>query len=179
LDNLTDGVIELEQIDVIGDDGIPDLFTFNGSSAPLYEDRVTSLYCIPVYPEGSEYFDQISDFVGDVWFPHISSKLQFITGSKGHKLGIISHAANLKPQPIPGPSEGGKLGFDNGLLVTLLFGAVPQDLPIWLEVTRDIVDGHRTDDFWEISGFDSNDFLKTLAEYIGWSDWPVKTYIEL
>jgi hypothetical protein len=179
LDDLTNGVIELEQIDVIGDDGIPDLFTFNGCSAPLFESRVTSLYVIPVYPEGSEYFDEISDFVGDEWFPELSGRLNFITGKKGGKLGIISHAANLKPQPIPGPAPGGKLGFDNGLLVTLLFGVVPGDLPIWLEVTRDIVNGHRTDDFWEISGYDANDYLRTLSDYIGWSDWPVKKYIDI
>ena len=42
LDNLLNGVIDLEQLDVIGDDGIPDLFSFTGTSAPLFEDRVTS-----------------------------------------------------------------------------------------------------------------------------------------
>ncbi len=179
LDDLIDGVIDLERIDVIGDDGIPDLFTFTGSSAPLFESRVTSVYCVPVYPEGSKYFDDISDFVGDVWFPRLTGRLNFITGREGLTLGIISHSANLKPQPISGPMEGGKLGFDDGLLVTLLFGAIPDDLPVWLEVTRDIVEGYRTDDFWEISGYDSNDWLRELATYIGWTDWPLKTYIDI
>ncbi|MGA1847943.1 MAG: hypothetical protein ACMUHB_01260 [Thermoplasmatota archaeon] len=175
---LIDGVIDLQQIDVIGDDGIPDMYTFTGSSAPIFESRATSMYCIPVYPEGSEYFDDFSDFVADEWFPKLTGRLNFITGREGTKTGIISHAANLKPQPIPGPEPGGKLGFDNGLLVTLLFGAIPLDLPIWLEATRDIVETYKTEDFWEISGYDSNDWLRELATYIGWSDWPFKRYLE-
>ncbi|MEA3557684.1 MAG: hypothetical protein U9R75_00350 [Candidatus Thermoplasmatota archaeon] len=176
---LTEGKIDLEQIDVLLDDGIPDLYTFTGTSAPLFENRVTSLYCIPVYPEGSEYFDDFGDFVGDEWFPKVSGKLNFITGREGLKLGVISHAANLKPQPIPGPEKGGKLGFDNGLLVTLLFGAIPLDLPIWLEATRDIVKGYKTEDFWEIGGYDANDWLRELATYIGWNDWPFKKYMDV
>jgi hypothetical protein len=179
MDNLLNGVIHLEQLDVIGDDGIPDLFTFTGSSAPIFESRVTSVYCIPIYPDGSEYFDEISEFVGDDWFPRLSGKLNFITGMKGLKLGVISHAANLKPQPIPGPIEGGKLGFDNGILVSLLFGAIPDDFPIWLEATREIVSDHKTEDFWEITGYDSNDWLRELSTYIGWSHWPTKKYLDL
>ncbi len=179
LDDLIDGRIDLRQIDVIGDDGIPDLFTYTGTSTGLFEARATSVYCVPVYPKGSEYFDEISDFVGSDWFPRLSSRLSFITGMEGLRTGIISHAANLKPQPIPGPMEGGKLGFDNGLLVTLLFGAIPDDFPVWLEVTRDIVSEYKTEDFWEISGYDANDWLRELAMYIGWSDWPTKRYMEV
>ncbi|UCC93300.1 MAG: hypothetical protein JSW25_01100, partial [Thermoplasmata archaeon] len=164
---------------VLHEDGIPDLFTFSGTSARLYESRVTSLYCIPVYPEGSQYFDEISDFVADGWFPQVSDNLNFITGRVGLTLGVISHSANLKPQPIPGPTEGGKLGFDDALLVTLLFGAIPYDLPIWLEATRDIVKNLKTEDFWEISGYDASDWLRELATYIGWTDWPTKKYIEI
>jgi len=179
LNNLKEGVIELNQLDVLLDDGIPDLYTFTGSPAALYEFRATSVYCVPVYPKGSEYFDDFSDFVADDWFPKLSSQMHFITGREGLKLGVISHAANLKPQPIPGPLPGGKLGFDNGLLVTLIFGAIPDDLPVWLESTRDIVEGYRTEDFWEISGYDSNDWLRELATYIGWSDWPFKRYLDV
>jgi hypothetical protein len=179
LHNLKNGVIELKQLDVLHDDGIPDLFTFTGSPTALYEFRATSIYCVPVYPKGSLIFDDFSDFVADEWFPKLSGQLNFITGREGLRLGVVSHAANLKPQPLPGPEPGGKLGFDNGLLITLLFGAIPEDLPIWLESTRDIVEGYRTDDFWEISGYDSNDWLRELATYIGWSDWPFKKYIEL
>ena len=110
---------------------------------------------------------------------YTADRLNFITGREGITKGIVSHAANLKPQPIPGPVEGGKLGFDNALLVTLLFGAIPADLPVWLEATRDIVSNYRTEDFWEISGFDSNDWLRELATYIGWTDWPTKSYMDL
>lgn len=177
--NMMGGRIDLEQIDVLLDDGIPDLFTFTGTSASLFENRATSIYCIPVYPEGSEYFDDFSDFVGNEWFPKVSGRLNFITGREGLKFGIISHAANLKPQPIPGPVEGGKLGFENGLLVTLLFGAIPEDLPIWLESTRDIVEGYKTEDFWEIGSYDANEWLRELATYIGWGDWPFKKYIDV
>ncbi len=179
IDDIVNGRIDLKQLDVIGDDGIPDLFTFNGISAPIYESRITSMYCIPVYPDGSAYFGTFSEFVGNEWFPRLSGRLRFIIGRKGLKTGIISHSANLKPQPIPGPVAGGKLGFDNGLLVTMLFGAVPDDLPIWLEATRDIVENYKTDDFWEISGYDANDWLNELATYIGWTDWPLKRYLHV
>jgi len=179
LDELVEGVIDLQQIDVIGDDGIPDLFTFRGSSAPLFEHRTTSVYCIPVYPDGSRYFDTISDFVGDVWFPKLSARLKYISGREGTKVGIISHSANLKPQPIPGPEKGGKLGFNDGLLVSLLFGAVPEDLPVWLEAAWDIVDSYKTDDSWEISFYDANDWLREVATYCGWSEWPSKRYMRL
>lgn len=179
LEDLETGNIDLKQIDVLLDDGIPDLFTFSGTSARLFESRVTSLYCIPVYPEGSKYFDEISDFVSDGWFPQLSDNLNFISGRTGLTLGVISHSANLKPQPIPGPTEGGKLGFDDALLVTLLFGAIPYDLPIWLEATRDIVKNLKTNDFWEISGYDAADWLRELATYIGWTNWPTHKYIDL
>jgi hypothetical protein len=176
---LMDGVIRLEQLDVIGNDGIPDLFTFTGTSAPLHEARATSVYCIPIYPEQSVYFDEFSDFVGDEFFPKLSSRLKFIAGREGLKKGVVSHSANLKPQPIPGPLEGKTLGFDNGLLVTMLFGATPEDLPIWLESTRDILDAHRTDDFWEISAYEAKDWLREMADYIGWPDWPTKKYLDV
>ena len=173
------GVIDIQQLDVIGNDGIPDLFTFTGTSAPLHEARTTSVYCIPIYPEGSDYFDEFSDFVGDEFFPKLSKRLKFIAGRGGLKMGVVSHSANLKPQPIPRPIEGKTLGFDNGILVTLLFGATPDDLPVWLESTRDIIEGHRTDDFWEISAYDAKDWLREMADYIGWADWPTKKYMDL
>jgi hypothetical protein len=65
VDDIVRGVIDLHQIDVIGDDGVPDLFTYTGCSVNLFESRTTSMYCIPVYPDGSAYFDTFGDFVGD------------------------------------------------------------------------------------------------------------------
>ena len=53
------------------------------------------------------------------------------------------------------------------------------DIPIWLESTRDILDNMRTEDFWEISGYDATDWLMELSRLIGWSDWPYKKYIDL
>ncbi len=176
--DLVSGTIRLEQIDVLHDDGIPDLFSFTGTAAGLYEFSASSLYCIPMYPKGSRYFDDIANYVSDEWFPDLSSKLKYITGREGLRIGVISHSANLKPQPIPSPREGKKLGFDNALLVTLLFGAIPDDLPIWLESTRDIIDGYKTEEMWEISGYDAMEWLRELATYLGWTDWPYKNYME-
>lgn len=175
--DLEEGRIRLEVQN--GEKGSEDLglFTFTGSSSALFEFRATSLYCIPIYPEGSSYFDSFGDFVSDIWFPSLSGKLKFITGKQGLKLGVISHAANLKPQPIPRPPGDIDLGFKNGLLVTLLFGAVPKDLPIWLEATRDIIEGYKTEDFWEVSGYDARDWLNEISAYVGWPDWPYKKYI--
>jgi len=153
--------------------------SFTGTPAKLYEFRATSIYCIPIYPEGSPVFDEFGDFVSDSFFPALSSNLRFISGKDGHKIGVISHAANLKPQPIPRPNDGLSLGFERGMLVTLIFGAVPLDVPIWLESTRDILDDMRTEDFWEISGYDANDWLMELSRLIGWSDWPYKKYIDI
>lgn len=180
VNDLEKGVIRLERqnhSDPENDD--LGLFTFTGSSTPLFEFRATSVYCIPIYPDGSEYFDDFGDFVADTWFPGISGKMNFITGKQGLKLGVISHAANLKPQPIPLPPSDIDLGFENGLLVTLLFGAVPEDLPIWLESTRDIIQNYKTDDFWEISGYDAKDVLNEISAYVGWPDWPYKKYLEI
>ena len=72
-----------------------------------------------------------------------------------------------------------KLGFENGILVSLLFGAVPADLPIWLESTRDIIKGYKTEDFWEIEGYDAKEWLRELSAYIGWNDWPNQKYIDI
>ncbi len=33
--------------------------------------------------------------------------------------------------------------------------------------------------FWEISGYDANDWLMELSRLIGWSDWPYKKYIDI
>ncbi|MCU0799866.1 MAG: hypothetical protein MUC62_09390 [Candidatus Thermoplasmatota archaeon] len=131
-----------------------------------------------MYPKGSRYFDDIANYVSDEWFPKLSSKLKYITGREGLRIGVISHSANLKPQPLPSPREGKKLGFDNALLVTLLFGAIPDDLPIWLESTRDIIDGYKTEEMWEISGYDAMEWLREVATYLGWTDWPYKNYME-
>jgi hypothetical protein len=189
LNELQDGVIRLEKLE--NEDikesnefaGVSaeklDLFSFTGSSSALYEFRSSSVYCIPVYPDGSKYFDEFGDFVSDVWFPKLSGKLNFIGGRDGIRTGVISHAANLKPQPIPAPENRDDLGFENGLLVTLLFGAVPNDFPIWLEATRDIIENHKNEDNWELSYYDAIEWLRELALYIGWPEWPNKKYIDL
>ena len=179
LDDLENGKIQLEKEKCGCDEDDLGLFTFNGSSAGLYEFRATSVYCIPIYPEGSEYFEEFGDFIADMWFPGLSGRMNFITGKQGLKLGVISHAANLKPQPIPTPSNDIDIGFKNGMLVSLLFGAVPKDIPIWLESTRDIIEGYKTADFWELSGYDARNWLNELAGYIGWTDWPYKKYMDL
>lgn len=177
IENLKAGKIELTKED--GSEEELDLFTMNGACAGLYEFRTTSIYCIPVYPEGSKFFDDFGDYVSDMWFPMLSGKLNYIFGKGGQKTGIISHAANLKPQPIPRPEEGIKLGFEEGIMVSLLFGAVPADLPIWLESTRDIIKGYKTEDFWEIEGYDAKEWLRELSAYIGWNDWPNQKYIDI
>jgi len=195
LKDLLDGVIKLEKVegennkqnDVIENktnENIEveeqlDLFSFTGTSTGMFEYRATSLYCVPVYPNGSEYFEEFGDFVSDVWFPKLSGKLNFICGREGLKMGVISHAANLKPQPIPAPSEKQDLGFKNGLLVTLIFGAVPDDFPIWVESTRDIIVDHKTEDHWEIGYYDASEWLRELSLYIGWPNWPNEKYIEV
>jgi len=177
VENVKNGVILIDRKDNSGG-GQLGLFTFSGSSAGLFEFRSTSVYCIPVYPKGSEYFEEFGDFVSDVWFPRLSAKLKFICGRDGIKVGVISHAANLKPQPIPGAAPGVDLGFKNGLLVTLMFGAVPSDIPVWLESCREIIENHKNDDFWEISFYDANDYLKELSLYCGWPDWPQQKYFD-
>jgi hypothetical protein len=53
------------------------------------------------------------------------------------------------------------------------------DFPIWLESTRDIVDGHQHEDFWEVSYYDATERLRELALYIGWPDWPQTQYMKL
>jgi hypothetical protein len=180
LKNFYDGVITLDKnTDEHEEEEDLGLFTFTGASTGIYEFRATSIYCVPVYPKGSEYFDEFSDFVSDEWFPKISGKLNFIGGRDGIRTGVISHAANLKPQPIPLPPEDIDLGFKNGLLVSLLFGAVPADLPIWLESTRDIIDEHKNEDFWEISYYDATERLREIALYIGWPNWPQEKYMDI
>lgn len=176
LDDLQKGCIRLdfkeEEDETLG------VFTMTGSSSAIYEFRATSIYCIPVYPDGSDYFEEFGDFVSDEWFPLLSGRLNFIGGKEGSRVGVIGHAANLKPQPIPAPKDGEDLGFKNGLLVTLLFGAVPLDFPIWLEACRDIVEAHNTEDYWEINYYDASEVLKALALYIGWPNWPYDKYLE-
>jgi hypothetical protein len=178
LEDLQTGVIRLTKLKQDEEDEF-ERFEFNGASCAIYEFRCTSIYCVPVYPDGSEYFEEFGDFVSDQWFPRLSGRLNFIHGWDGRTTGVISHAANLKPQPIPNPPEGVDLGFENGMLVTLLFGAVPMDFPIWLETCREIVDQHMTEDFWEITHYDANEFLKELSTYIGWKNWPYDKYIDL
>jgi len=181
LKKLREGIIELDKVEKkkIGDEEKLGLFTFTGSSSAIYEFRATSIYCIPVYPDESEYFEEFSDWVSDVWFPKLSGMLNFIGGREGFRTGVISHAANLKPQPIPSPEIRENLGFKNGMLVTLLFGAVSKDMPIWLEATRDIMENHQHEEFWEISYYDANEFLRELAFYTGWPDWPQKKYMDI
>ena len=104
LKNFQEGIIKLDKFEDDEDSDKLGLFTFTGASSGLYEFRATSIYCIPVYPKGSKYFDEFGDFVSDVWFPKLSGKLNYISGREGTKTGVISHAANLKPQPISLPS---------------------------------------------------------------------------
>ena len=52
-------------------------------------------------------------------------------------------------------------------------------MPVWLEATRDILEDHKHEDFWEISYYDANDFLRELAFYIGWPEWPHKKYMDI
>lgn len=179
LNNFRAGNIELDRIQNDDSEDQFGLFTFTGASSGLHEFRASSIYCIPIYPECSEYFDDFGDFVSDEWFPKLSGALNYIGGSHGNTTGVISHAANLKPQPIPDAPPELSLGFKNGLLVTLNFGAIPTDLPIWLEATRDIVEENKTEDFWELSGTDARNWLRPLYNYLGWNEWPIKKYMEL
>jgi hypothetical protein len=96
--------------------------------------------------------------------------MHFIGGRGGVKVGVINHSANLKPQPIPRPS-GNVLGFENGMLVTLINGGVPSDLLSWLNATKDIMREHRTEDMWELTFYDANDALNEVARYMGIDDW--------
>jgi len=178
LNNFREGKIELDRIQNDNSKDQFGLFTFTGASSGLYEFRASSIYCVPVYPESSEYFNKFADFVSDEWFPKLSGALNYIGGKYGNSTGIISHAANLKPQPIPDAPSGMNLGFRNGLLVTLNFGAIPSDLPIWLEATRDIIEEETTDDFWELSSANARSWLSELSDYLGWNDWPDKNYLE-
>ncbi|MCK4265712.1 MAG: hypothetical protein KAX31_00410, partial [Thermoplasmata archaeon] len=129
IDDLKNGKIMLERTEGDVKEGIPDIFTLTGAPTALFEFRATSMYCVPVYPDGSDYFDEFGDLVSDLWFPKLSGQLRYIGGTDGRKIGVISHSANLKPQPIPRPKEW-SLGFENGLLVTLIYGAIPADFPV-------------------------------------------------
>lgn len=169
------GVIRMEKVEGDVEEGLPDSFTFTGTPSGLFEFRATSMYCIPVYPEGSKYFDEFGDLISDEWFPKLSGNLKYVGGSDGRKVGVISHSANLKPQPITRPRDK-KLGFENGLLVTLIFGAIPSDFPVWLKSVKDIMKEHKTEEMWELSFYDANDWLNELGKYIGWKDWLTQEY---
>jgi len=138
LNDLETGNIDLKQIDVLLDDGIPDLFTFSGTSARLYESRVTSLYCIPVYPEGSKYFDEISDFVADRWFPQVSDTRP--TSSPNPFRGLpreVSWASITQswspcssgPSPTTCPSGWRPLGTSSRTSRHRIFGRYPATTP--------------------------------------------------
>lgn len=171
IEDFRNGEISLTRTEGDKEEGLPDMFTFTGAPCSLYEFRATALYCIPVYPDGSRYFEDFGDLIGDIWFPALSGSLNYIGGKRGDHTGIVSHSANLKPQPIPGALPGSTLGFDDGLLVTLVFGAVPKDFPIWLKATAQILDEHRTEELWELSHYDASTWLTILGNYIGWKDW--------
>jgi len=175
IENLKNGIISLEKTEGDVKEGLPELFTFTGAPSSLFEFRATSIYCVPVYPEGSSYFDTFSDLVSDEWFPKLSSELNYVGGANGIKVGVINHSANLKPQPITRPKEH-ILGFENGLLVTLIFGAIPEDFPVWLKATKNIMRDHKTEEMWELSFYDANDWLNELGRYIGWKDWLTQEY---
>jgi len=170
IEDLKDGKIILEKTEGDSEEGLPDVFTFTGAPTSLYDFRANSLYCIPVSAEGSEYFEDFGDIVSDVWFPKLSGQLNFIGGRDGKKVGIISHSANLKPQPVPKPKEG-RFGFENGLLVTLIFGAIPTDFGVWLKSTVNIMRDHKTDKMWELSYYDAHDYLHEVGLYMGEGDW--------
>lgn len=172
LKDMEEGNIHLMRTEGDAESGLPDSFTFRGTPTELLDFRASAIYCIPVYPKGSAYFDTFAEEVSNIWFPKLSGALNFIGGRKGEKVGVISHSANLKPQPVPPPKEGMDLGFDNGMLVTLIFGAVPQDFIVWLDSTKKILKDHHTQKIWELSFYDANGWLKNLAYYIGWEDWP-------
>ncbi len=171
IENLRTGHISLEKTEGDVESGLPESFSFIGTPTELSEFRASALYCVPIYPEGSPYFDSFGDQVSDIWFPMLSGSLNYIGGRRGDKVGVISHSANLKPQPIPKPKEQ-TLGFDDGLLVTLIFGAVPPDFVVWLDATKKIVDDHKTQEKWELSYYDANTWLSNLADYVGWPEWP-------
>jgi len=173
IQDVKEGRIHLEMVEGDEEADIPDEFTFTGAPTALFEFRASKLYCIPICPDGSEYFDDFGDLVSDHWFPKLSGQLNYVGCRDGRRTGVISHSANLKPQPIPLPKQG-KLGFEKGLLVTLLYGAIPADWPVWLRSVRDIMAEHRTDDMWELQYYDANDCLQELANYIGWRDWMTK-----
>ena len=175
IQELKDSIIHLEKTEGDVEEGLPDSFTFTGAPSGLFEFRATSMYCIPVYPNGSKYFDEFGDMISDEWFPKLSGAMNFVGGSDGKKVGIISHSANLKPQPISRPKDK-QLGFENGLLVTLVFGAIPSDFPVWLKATKDIMREHKTEEMWELSFYDANDCLNELGRYIGWRDWMTQEY---
>ncbi len=177
LNNFREGHIDLDRVQNDNSKDEFGLFTFTGAPSGLHEFRASSIYCIPVYPECSEYFDDFGDFVSDEWFPKLSGSLNYIGGSEGTTTGVISHAANLKPQPIPNAPPELNLGFKNGLLITLHFGAIPADLPIWLEATRDILAESKTDDFWELPRYEADNWLTPLANYLGWMNWPKQKYL--
>lgn len=170
IEDLKGGRITLEKTEGDSEEGLPDVFTFTGAPTSLYDFRANSLYCIPVSAEGSEYFEDFGDIVSDVWFPKLSGQLNFIGGRDGKKIGIISHSANLKPQPVPKPKEG-RFGFENGLLVTLIFGAIPTDFSVWLKSTVNIMRDHKTDKMWELSYYDAHDYLHEVGLYMGEGDW--------
>ena len=170
IEDLKNGVIRMTRIEGTTKDGLPDLFSFNGAPCALYEFRASSVYCIPVYPECSKYFDTFGETISDVWFPRLSGKMHFIGGRTGVKVGVINHSANLKPQPIPRPPNT-VLGFEHGMLVTLINGGVPSDLLAWLNATKDIMREHRTEDMWELTFYDANDALNEVARYMGIDDW--------
>jgi hypothetical protein len=35
---------------------------------------------------------------------------------------------------------------------------------------------HKTEDMWELSFYDANDWLNELGRYIGWRDWLTQDY---
>jgi hypothetical protein len=171
--DLKEGKIILEMTEGNKEEGLPDVFTFTGAPTSLFQFRANSIYCIPICPEGSKYFDDFGDIVSDIWFPKLSGQMNFIGGADGRKTGIISHSANLKPQPVPKPTTG-RFGFESGILVTLIFGGIPEDFITWLRATRNILMNHKTEKMWELSYYDANDYLKEVALYIGWRDWLIK-----
>ena len=44
------------------------------------------------------------------------------------------------------------------------------------KATKDIMKEHKTEDMWELSFYDANDWLNELGNYIGWRDWLTQEY---
>jgi len=147
-------------------------FDFTGAGTAFEAFGATRVYCLPTYPQGSPVFDDIQSLVSNRWFPLMASKMKYFSVMEGGT-GHVTHAANLKPQPFPASTPDHQLDFDRGMLVSLLFGAVPADFPVWIRATTSIIAKRETEAYWEIPTADAHKILLDLAKYSGmdWTPW--------